>query len=36
MRICKAETRFVPMIIVVVLTAVVASGCATKINYSYE
>lgn len=36
MRVCKAETRFVLMIIAVVLTALVAWGCATKINYSYD
>jgi hypothetical protein len=36
MRVCKAEARFVLMIIAVVLTALVAWGCAAKINYSYD
>lgn len=36
MRVCKAETRFVLMIVAVVLTALVAGCCATKINYSYD
>ena len=36
MRVCKAEARFALMIIAVVLTALVAWGCAAKINYSYD
>jgi len=36
MRFCEVETRFVLMIIVVVLTALIVSGCATRINYSYD